>query len=591
MSEVFLGGYPAKRCPRVVHNENAPGAVLQELPVPGHLQILFDEGRAFQDEVVEVLRDALDGGGTFIDTDQSWKATIDATMTAMRRGDAVIAGGRLPDVAARRGAPDLLVRAGTEAAYLPVDIKHHHTLSGSKTKDLTFSPIDAPMRWESATGVCNRGNHRRDDVMQLAHYTRMLQDLGFHPGDEWLYGGILGTDSYDGLTPHGCGITWYDLTEAGERTFSMSAATGRKMRTPLERYDHEFDFRVEVAQAARDGRELVRPIGTDECFDCVWAQQCATVVGPDDAGFALRHGRLRTREWQYLASRGVNTLADLAALEVDAGLLDGFVHSAASRQGAVAAEKALRAAVTKAGLTLRGVDIEPIDEAGTWPRVPTADVEIDFDIEWDRAGRIYQYGLRVRHGTDETTARYEPVVSFESLDEIGEAALAEQAADRFEELISDAERRGRRLMIFHWSAVEVSRTRCFPRLAALLEGRTVDLHAWASTEFVARKSFSIKDVAPIFGFEWGVDDAGGFSSMDKIEHARGSGPEGAAARRWCLDYNASDVAAQAAIRDGLRSRRAATAGTLGTAAYPEADCRPHRVISEQAQNAIDMGRL
>lgn len=552
MSEVLLGGYPAKQCPRVVHNEHAPGSVAVELPVPAQLQILFDEGRAFQDEVVSVLRDVLDDGA-FIDADQSWDASIDATVIAMRRRAPVIVGGRLPDVAARRGAPDLLVRVGAGAAYLPVDIKHHHTLKASKTNELTFSSIDAPMRWESTSGVCNRGSHRRDDVMQLSHYTRMLQDLGFHPGDEWLYGGILGTDSYEGLTTHGCGITWYDLTEPGERTFSPSSESGRKMRSPLERYDHEFDFRVEVAKAARDGRELVRPIGTDECFTCVWAEQCEKSVGPDDAGFALRHGRLRTREWQYLASHGVTTLTDLATLKFDADFLDGFVRNAASRSGAAAAEKALRAAVTKADLTLRGVDIEPI--TGAWPEVPMADVEVDFDIEWDRAGRIYQYGLRVRHDADDTTARYEPVVSFESLDEGGVAALADRAADRFEELITDAERSGRSLLIFHWSPVEISRTQCFPRLASLLAGRTFDLLAWASTEFVARKSFSIKDVAPIFGFAWGVDDAGGFSSMDKIEHARGHGPEVDAARRWCLEYNAADVAAQAAIRDGLRALR------------------------------------
>jgi predicted RecB family nuclease len=559
MSEVFLGGYPAKRCPRIVHNENAPGSVAVELPVPAHLQILFDEGRAFQDGMVEVLRGVLGARGTFVEADTPWAEAIDVTVTALRRGDEVIVGGRLPDTASRRGAPDLLVRveSGGTPSYLPVDIKHHHALGRSKTRQLTHSAIDAPMRWMTAAGVCNRGGHWRDDVLQLAHYTRMLQDLGFHPGDDRLYGGILGTDRYDGLTPHGCGITWYDLTEAGERTYSSSASSGRKVRTPLERYDHEFDFRVEVARAARDGRELVRPIGTDECFDCVWAQQCETVVGPDDAGFALRHGRLRTREWQFLASRGVTTLADLAALEVDAELLEDFTRHAPSRSGSTAAEKALRSAVTKADLTLRGVDIEPVGDA--WPVVPTADVEVDFDIEWDRAGHIYQYGFRVRRGTDDSTARYEPVVSFEPMNEVSEEALAGQAADRLEALIADAERSGHTLRVFHWSPVEVSRTKQFPRFSALLDDRTTDLLAWASSEFVARKSFSIKDVAPIFGFEWGVDDAGGFSSMDKIEQARGTGPDAEAARRWCLDYNESDVAAQAAIRDGLRARRAATA--------------------------------
>jgi len=57
----------------------------------------------------------------------------------------------------------------------------------------------------------------------------------------------------------------------------------------------------------------------------------------------------------------------------------------------------------------------------------------------------------------------------------------------------------------------------------------------------------------MFGFEWDVDDPGGFGSMDKIDQARRPGPVGTAAREWCLAYNESDVAAQAAIRDGIRS--------------------------------------
>jgi hypothetical protein len=54
------------------------------------------------------------------------------------------------------------------------------------------------------------------------------------------------------------------------------------------------------------------------------------------------------------------------------------------------------------------------------------------------------------------------------------------------------------------------------------------------------------------GFTWAVDDPGGRLSQAKIEHARGGGPEVLEAQRWCLDYNESDVAAQAVIRDGIR---------------------------------------
>lgn len=556
MGGVSLGGYPAKECPRIVHNENSPGDLVPA-DVPANLQTLFDEGRAFEAEVARALQEALGRRGTFLSDADSWAANVTATMEAMHRGDEVIVGGRLPDVASRSGAPDLLVRAGTDVqpTYLPVDIKNHRTTAATKTRTLTYSAISTPLDWQTSTALCNRGNHWRDDTLQLSHYTRMLQDLGFHPGDEWLRGGIIGTDSYDDLTQYPYGITWYDLTEEGERTFSASTESGRRTRSPLERYDHEFAFRVKVAEAARDGRELVRPIGTDECFECVWADHCEQVAGPDDAGFALHHGRLRTREWQYLATRGVTTLADLAALDVDADLLAGFTRHAATRQGAASAEKALRAAIVKADLTLRGVDMEPIGDPGVWPEVPAADVEVDFDIEWDRDNRIYQYGLRIRQGADDATARYDPVVTFEPLDEAGEVALADRAADKLADLIAAAERDGKSLTIFHWSHVEISRTKRFDRLSSLLEGRTFDLHAWASTRFVTRKSFSIKDVARIFGFEWGVDDAGGFSSMDKIDHARATGPDADTARTWCLAYNEADVAAQAAIRDGLRVQK------------------------------------
>ncbi|WP_256843037.1 ribonuclease H-like domain-containing protein [Ornithinimicrobium cryptoxanthini] len=553
MTELNLGGYPARKCPRVVHNENMPDKPEPADP-PAQLLQLFDAGRAFESDVIESLRDVLGSRGTFLtEADGSWTANVDATMAAMRHGDEVIVGGRLPSVMGRAGAPDVLVRTDTDPSspvYVPVDIKNHHTTKEAKRGTLPHSSLSQPTSRESSPGRSNRGSHWRNDVMQLAHYTRMLQDLGFHPGDDWLWGGIIGTETSDDQGERWYGITWYDLTQPGEKTFSTSDESGRRMRTPLERYDHEFAFRLKVAKAARDGQELVRPIGTDECFTCVWASYCEQIVGPDDAGFALSHGRLRTREWQYLASRGVTTLQDLASLEVDADLLAGFVRHADTRQGPGKATEALHAAITKARMTVADVDIEPVGD--TWPVVPTADVEVDFDIEWDRAGRIYQYGFRVRQGTDDITATYDPVVSFEPLDDDGAAALATEAADKLAALISDAEQDGFSLTIYHWTHPEVSKTGKFDDLASLLAGRTLDLQGWVQKEFVARSSFSLKDVAPIFDFQWGVDDAGGFASMDQIEHARRSGPEAEAARAWCLTYNEADVAAQAAIRDGLR---------------------------------------
>jgi predicted RecB family nuclease len=96
-------------------------------------------------------------------------------------------------------------------------------------------------------------------------------------------------------------------------------------------------------------------------------------------------------------------------------------------------------------------------------------------------------------------------------------------------------------------------TRRFACVATALEGITVDLRAWFLRTFHVRGEASIKAVAQVFGFDWAVDDPGGRLSMNKIEIARGTDSEALDARRWCLDYNESDVAAQAVIRDGLRT--------------------------------------
>ena len=92
---------------------------------------------------------------------------------------------------------------------------------------------------------------------------------------------------------------------------------------------------------------------------------------------------------------------------------------------------------------------------------------------------------------------------------------------------------------------------------ALLEGRTLDLCQWVKANYRTRGAYSLKTVAPMFGFEWDID-AGDSASQTRIEEARVPGPSDEEARQGCLACNESDVAAQATIRDGL-AVRAATA--------------------------------
>lgn len=548
MAPVALGGYHAKQCARVTHNLFAPGIREPAAPSP-ELVALRDAGIAFEAAILDELRDRFGDSERLVvlDADTGRDEQRRQTLAAMDAGVAVIAGAFLPQVNGRSGMPDVLIRYA--GGYLPVDIKNHRTLNTSKRSEAWVSTLSAPDQLLTCAGYSDRGTRWRDDVMQLAHYTRMLQELGYHPGLH--RGGIIGSSDLTGLVGDQHGITWYDLQAETITTYSASDPQRRKKRSALQRYDHEFAFRLEVAHAAASGRELVRPYRIGDCDTCEWFEHCAAVAGDDDASFAIETGHLNVREWQYLYRQcGDGERLSVAAL----AQVDPDAHAEAFRIQSVGTQKPeerLAKVIRRARMSCADIDYE--QRGPGRPAVPCADIEVDFDIEWDGEGRIYQWGLRIRDGQDDTTARYEPVVSFDPLDDDGEAELADEFVSRIRRLRQLADREGNSLRVFHWHHPETSSTRRFAAVAEVLDGLTCDLRQWFDAEYFARTSSSIKCVAGYFGFQWEVDDAGGLASQLAIDVARGEGPEADAARQWCLRYNECDVAAQAAIRDGLRA--------------------------------------
>jgi predicted RecB family nuclease len=553
---IVLGGYAAKQCPVRTHNNYAPTVPDPEWVAPAELQDLFDAGRQFEAEVFAELIRIHPETAELIDPQLRKDAAIAKTLAAMESGVAMVLGGWLPEdtTGGRAGKPDILVKVS--GGYLPADVKHHATLKAAKNVSKPVSSLVRPDIWWDAPG-CTATSHHYEDGLQLAHYTRMLQACGFHPGPDRLFGAIIGTSTLAVSGPdHELVFAWHDLSKPTRPTFSRSR--GKVLRSVLERYDHEHDFRVKVAAtaaritgAADDPAPLVVPIGQKECGLCPYELWCAEQMGPEDASAAITRDRLDTREWQTLRRMGIATTGALADLEPeDPAFFDEF-HPEVTHRSREHALKRLQAAVRQAQMICDGVDFRPIP--GKDVEVPSADIEIDFDIEWDTAARIYQWGLRVRDGQDDATARYEPVVSFEPFDDEGELALAERAAEIISRLRAGAESSGRTVAVYHWSHPEVSMTRKFPSITEALDGVAIDLLAWFLQTFHVRGEASIKAVAQFFGFTWAVDDPGGRLSMAKIEVARGGGPEAREARQWCLDYNESDVAAQAAIRDGLRA--------------------------------------
>jgi len=564
---ILLDAYAAKRCPVRVQNAYSPLVpTLKWVPAP-EIQARLDAGLAFERKVCGELK-ALHPTAVTVDPQLAKTDAIAATVAAMTADAPLVLGGWLPDDAAggRTGRPDLLIRV--TGGYLPADVKHHSTVEPRKTTTAIVSTLASPDRRREVSGW-TATSHRYEDGMQLAHYTRMLQACGHHPGPEMLWGAVLGTGTVAATATDGAGLVlvWHDLHELLFWTFSRSQ--GKKRRSLLERYDHEQGFRVRVAENAcritgadDDPAPLVDPIGQEECSSCPYEQWCAEQMGSEDPSTAITIGRLGTREWLTLRGMGVTTTETLSTVDPDdATFFDEYVVEVSHLSPEVA-RKRLAAAVERAEMICRGVDLK---RNGDGPiEVPVADVEIDLDVEYDLNNRVYMWGVRVRRGADESTAHYiSDFTDWEPIDDKAEYALAAKFVAWLRAQRTAAEAAGETLRVFHWSHPEWSKLRSILGTSPVDDltnpdtGVFVDLEKVFKANFTSLHGSGIKKVAPLFGFSWRVDDPGGAVSQTYLAkvHTSTDANDVAAAKQWLLSYNEDDTAAMAAIRDGMRTWR------------------------------------
>lgn len=606
-----LGGYAARRCPvRTQLRCNPPADAVMAEPGP-MLQFRFDAGNAFERRLLDAIAAEV----------QPVEEVIAATKAAMETGASFIVGGELPvDSDGRRtGRPDLLVRAGAvlspsgKPAYWPVDVKMHTVLGTGRGEPATVSPLEAPFV-ESASLVIGRSDEntesRRADLLQLAHYWRMLQACG-HAADVAggpVWGGVAGTD-----IP---GVVWGDLTLARFR--SNGVIYRHEVESALQRYDFEFAFRLDIAATAIRHRDdpsvwpLVDPMACAECANCEWRNVCAVTLTADSGDVSLLP-RVGHKQWATLRSLGFRTRADVAALHPrTARLVDSFPgrgltavvasarrHSPLTKMTAALpgnATKQLRAFADN-GFT-RVVDLDEIDgrtaelsgrvsnladlvdiawiavHGGNRPHrrrnvettaVPRADVEVDIDMENAFDGATYLWGMHVTNRSGKPfgcTDGYIPFVAWSPMTPVLEVDLFVRFWDRVEALFAEATSRNLTCKVYVWhETAEISKMRRAVALAGALgadlrtaiEGlqrseRWVDLEKEFQRVALAPSGSGLKKVAPHAGYEWEADDAGGEASM-LWHHLAVDGDE--VIRAKLLRYNENDVAAGVAIRDWL----------------------------------------
>ncbi len=601
------GGYLAKRCPvRAQLDILRPGEPLAPSQVA---ERRMAQGRAFEAEVVAALVLA-HPSAALIEPTWARETRENATTQAMAEGVGLIVGGRLPvDEAGRRvGEPDLLVRALTPGppTYRAVDVKHHMVLEAGppdgrpglvarccELYDPTLEASVPDERWAA--------RKRREDLLQLAHYQRMLEAMGAAAGDG-CWGGIIGVEGR---------VVWYDLDAPLWKTPSSTRAL--KARSSMEIYDFEFDFRLDimaVAQSHLDDasiRPLMVPVRIAECPDCPWWTHCSSELHAGSGDVSLLPG-LGWKPWRIHREHGVCNRAALAGLDVVtaelvcAGVDLAPVLAAAAQSSPDTPVSELVSPKRKAQLAClygAGIDtaaqvlaldptaaaysgsrlsglVEQIEQAraalGPEPAyrrrgidslvVPRGDVEVDVDMENVEDG-VYLWGTLLSDpgATGLVGSGYRGFVSWDTMSAETEQSLFVDFWTWFAHLHKTVSATGARFRAYCYTGAENSQLRRLGIATGLIgeveafiaSEHWVDLYRVFGAQLITGSSLGLKTLASLAGFAWEVDDPGGELSMLRYEEAVGSEQpaERGAARDWLIAYNRNDVQATLALRNWM----------------------------------------
>ena len=613
------GAYVARQCPVRLFRERDPFETAERGPLDDALQALFDAGHAFETEIVDRL--ARLHGSDLVQIpgrdDKSAKDRAALTAVALREGVRFIAGALLErDALGRRMSEvDLLVRVDRDASasgpvsYWPVEIKNHratqevkresHVEQANLVVNLDLSPSDGtlfPKRFEP-------------DCIQLAHYYRHLDSLGYaDPGDGSgaVWGGVIDSRGM---------LAWFDLNTPAhttttpqvddDGTMRFHRRSGKTSRTSLERYDFEFAFRLDVADAADTRTSATQappvvPVNVKECEQCLWQKVCGSELhAADDVSLVTGVGY---PEWNLHRHLGNPTTATLAELDVEtAGAMDASgadlnaayswsltVDPSTVCQGLI--DDRVAASFPTAGdlqqlcrrtLAYTDTPIKPralaeqiekarsVQAGGPVLRqpveIPAGDIEIDFDLECTvNPANVYLWGAMVTHNVDDwpdPTGTYVPFACFEEMTAAKEAKLVADLWAWLQQQILRAEQRGLTVTIYGYNLAgtetshlrRITATQGAPGLPTLDElkeftehERYVDLFPYMKKKWISNDGYGLKVMAPAHGFSWGDADPSGLNSIDWYIEALETGDPNLIER--ILTYNHDDCRATLALR-------------------------------------------
>ena len=521
---------------REVNNRNPQLADLPRRAPDDQQQMRMDEGLLYEEEIFGQLS-RLHKVASMRDHNDPESATAGA----MKRGDRVIIGPWLPTVNNRSGKPDVLVRHGDSPlpngnwAYLPVDVKNSKALEEkNKPQPLLVSSLESPWFDSAVSTDLGPGKPKEDQSLQLAHYWLMLVDLGHAPAIEPT-GGIIDSSG---------SVVWRPLDDPKRSFISQSL--------------DEWETRWAAINAMRSGdTPLTRAVYRPECGECPWHDVCEGDL-IEEQHVSLVEG-IGPAAVDKLAAKGIETIPQLASLD----------HSTIDLDDDLKKIKSLAQHIDACRVYLAGGNFPFSKRNASVPRVPRADVEIDFDIENDDI--VYLYGNFVTRRQPDGSYDNGEFVSFHSFDRSDPDEEGRQLAAFWKwlhDMVDSTTSAGKTIAVYCYSGsfAEIPRMKEASARNSHVAGVPstqeigdlvnqdwwIDMHKIVKELHWPTRRLGLKYVAPLSGFSWDAEDAGGGNSIVWYRQAcRPDDPEASTLQQKLLRYNEDDVQATKHLRQWL----------------------------------------
>ena len=518
---VFIDSGPLTRCRHRLYLDTAYSSLQRLEPENPGVRQRREAAQAHREAIRAVLAAGLEGW-TQIEASDA-RPAAERTMAACRRGAQWIWNAVLPAErdTGRRGRSELLMRDPAGVGYIPIIVVNHKvTDPGRGAVTTSFD------HWAPTVDESRKVRSQLRDQLRLAHLHRMLEFEGL--ASPSALGGVIG--------------------------FRAECILVHDLSTVFAEYDTRFEDRLAVAR----GEKFTVPSQVSECRSCSWWTDCRPQLDANRDVSLVASG-MRA---EVLRENGVYTVDELA--EFTGPVPEDWPFG--SFDDAVAAAMAWQSGV-------------PLLRRTEKVTVRRADIEVDVDMESYQDHGAYLWGTLLTEAGGPPPV-YRGFVTWDPLPTVDEGRSFAEFWRWLMGKRAEAAATGRTFAAYcysrqaedKWLLDSARRFADIPGVPSEAEIREfidseqwVDIYQAVSDQFICPNGKGLKKIAPVAGFEWRDDEAGGEASMGWYRDAVGYDAEpDHSQRQRLLIYNEDDVQATKVLREWMSDRAESEIPTLAS---------------------------